>query len=86
MIPVDLQNKLGYVCKAKKGYVNDLVANVGVSCMKQFESVGFITKGHTLKSETWRKTSLADTYYRDVFGVFSFLFNQIGPYKTQPKV
>jgi hypothetical protein len=54
--------------------------------MKQFESVGFITKGHTLKSETWRKTSLADTYYRDVYGVFPYLFNQMGLYKTQPKV
>lgn len=86
MIPVDLQNKLGYVCKAKKGYVNDLVANVGEACMKQFESVGFITKGHTLKSETWRKTSLADTYYRDVYGVFPYLFNQMGLYKTRPKV
>lgn len=86
MIPVDLQNKLGYVCKVKKGYVNDLVANVGEACMKQFESVGFITKGHTLKSETWRKTSLADTYYRDVYGVFPYLFNQMGLYKTRPKV
>jgi len=79
MIPKDLQNKLGYVCKVKRGYVNELAAYVGDSCMKQFESVGFITKGHTLKSETWRKTSLADTYYRDVFGVFSFWFNQMLP-------
>ena len=77
MIPADLQNKLGYVCKAKKGYVSDLIAKVGEPCMQQFESVGFITKGHTLKNETWRKTSLADRYYRDVYGVFSFLLNQI---------
>lgn len=86
MIPKDLQIKLGYVCKVKRGYVDELAANVGDSCIKQFESVGFITKGHTLNNETWRKTSLADTYYRDVFGVFSFLFNQILPLKSLRRV
>ena len=86
MSPADLRNKLGYVCKAKKGYVSDLVANIGESCMKQFESIGFITKGHTLNSETWRKTNLADRYYRDVYGFFSFWSNQMSKYKTQPKV
>lgn len=70
-----LKTRLGYVCKTDKGYVNDLVDNVGVDCMEEFESVGFITKGITLKNETWRKTKMADKYYKDVFGMMSYWQN-----------
>ena len=38
---------------------------------------GFISTGHTLKSETYHTTKLADAYYRDVFGVFSWIYHRI---------
>ena len=74
MEPNDLKKNLGYVCKTKKGYVDKLIEIVGKDDVLQFESVGFITKGHTLKSETWKKTKLADQYYRDLFGSWSYFF------------
>lgn len=71
----DLKRNLGYVCKTKNGYVNELINYVGKKeIVLQFESVGFITKGHTLKKETWKKTNLADQYYKDLFGRLSYLF------------
>lgn len=72
MEPNDLKKNLGYVCKTKNGYVDELIKTVGIDDVLQFESVGFITKGHTLKSETWKKTRLADQYYKDLFGRLSF--------------
>ena len=72
-----LKESLGYVCKTNRGYVSDLVTNVGIRCMEEFESVGFITKGITLKNETWRKTTMADKYYLDVFGVMAYLRNVV---------
>lgn len=77
MIPKDLKEKLGYVCKAKHGYVQDLERNIGKQCISQFASVGFITKGLTLKNETWRKTSFADKYYKDMYGRFAYLLNTL---------
>ncbi len=74
MKPNDLKDELGYVCKTKKGYVSDLKSRVGQDVVSQFESIGFITKGHTLKSETWRKTKLADQYYIDLYGRWSYFF------------
>lgn len=74
MMQEDIKIKLEYVCKNKKGYVNDLIQNVGDQYVSQFESIGFITKGHTLKFGTWKKTRLADRYYKDLFGYASYLF------------
>lgn len=74
MEPNDLKKNLGYVCKTKNGYVDELIKIVGIDDVLQFESVGFITKGHTLKNETWKKTKLADQYYRDLFGRWSYFF------------
>ena len=70
----DFKKHWGYVCKTKNGYVDKLIEIVGIDDVLQFESVGFITKGHTLKSETWKKTKLADQYYRDLFGRLSYIF------------
>ncbi|MGN1218149.1 MAG: hypothetical protein ACI4TD_09240 [Phocaeicola sp.] len=72
-----LKKSLGYVCKTNRGYVNDLVTNVGVNHVEEFEAVGFITKGITLRNETWRKTSMADKYYKDVFGIMAYLRNVV---------
>lgn len=74
---LNLQKHLGYVCKNKKGYANDLIEIIGLERVNQFETVGFITKGHTLKYGTWRKTKLADRYYKDLYGNFSYLKNII---------
>lgn len=73
---MNLQKHLGYVCKQEKGYANDLIQQIGLDRVKQFETVGFITKGHTLKFGTWRKTKLADRYYKDLYGSFSYLRNK----------
>lgn len=72
MIPRDLKEKLGYVCKTKHGYVNELTEQLGRPCIDQFASIGFITKGVTMNNETWRKTRLADQYYKDLFGRMAF--------------
>ena len=74
MKETDLKNHLKFVCKSKNGYIDNLVENIGKDCVLQFESVGFITKGHTLKNETWKKTKLADQYYKDLFGRLSYIF------------
>lgn len=71
----DLKKNLEYVCKYKKGYSNDLIEHIGMDCVNQFETVGFITKGHTLKHSTWKKTQLADRYYKDLFGYLSYFIN-----------
>lgn len=76
MISKDLKKALGYVCKNRQGYVSDLFAHIGESCANQFASVGFITKGRTLNSDTWQKTSLADEYYKDLYGQFAHLLNR----------
>lgn len=69
----ELRNHLAYICKKKKGYVSDLLRVVGSDVMARFETVGFITKGHTLKSETWRKTDLADNYFKEMYGWWAFV-------------
>ncbi len=68
----NLRSNLAYVCKTEKGYVSDLINKVGREGVAQFESVGFITKGHTLKNETWKKTKLADSYFKEMFGWWAF--------------
>ncbi len=72
MKPKDLKDSLGYVCKSNNGYINELITRLGKECVLKFESIGFITRGCTLTSGTWSKTKLADRYYKDVFGIFSF--------------
>ena len=71
----DLKKNLEYICKSKKGYACDLITHIGSDCANQFESVGFITKGHTLKHSTWKKTQLADRYYKELYGNFAYLIN-----------
>ena len=68
----DFRSHLAYVCKTERGYLSDLEDKVGTDTLAQFESVGFITKGHTLKNETWRKTNLADSYFKEMFGWWAF--------------
>lgn len=77
MIPKDLKDKLGYVCKTKFGYVHDLENNIGKPCIDKFALAGFITKGITLKSSTWCKTELADKYYIDMYGRLAYIFNKL---------
>lgn len=68
-----LKSHLGYICKTGKGYLSDLEEKVGSDRLAQFESAGFITKGHTLRNETWRKTKLADSYFKEMYGWWAFI-------------
>lgn len=70
----NLKQTLGYVCRNRCGYTDKLKDVVGDETLQRFKTVGFISEGHTLKSETWKKTRLADMYYRDVFGIWSYIF------------
>ncbi len=64
-----LQENLAYIVKYGNGRINNLIENIGEDVVHQFESIGFITNGCNI---TWSKTPLADKYYKDVFGLFSF--------------
>lgn len=71
------KDALVYICKTKCGYAEDLEESVGKS-VSELETVGFITRGHSLKSKTWKKTDLADQYYKDLYGSFSFFKIKLG--------
>lgn len=64
-----LQENLAYIVKYGNGRINNLIENIGEDVVHQFESIGFINNGCNI---TWSKTPLADKYYKDVFGLFSF--------------
>lgn len=64
-----LQENLAYIVKYGNGRINNLIENIGEDVVSQFESIGFINNGCNM---TWSKTPLADKYYKDVFGLFSF--------------
>lgn len=72
-IDKNLRTHLAYVCKKGRGYISDLRAKVHDEDIERFESVGFITKGHTLKEETWRKTKLADSYFKEMYGWWAYV-------------
>ena len=64
-----LKNNLSYVVKYGSGRMSELNNSIGEKTAKQFESIGFINNPCT---NIWRKTELADKYYKDIFGIFSF--------------
>ena len=64
-----LQENLAYIVKYGNGRINNLIENIGEDVVHQFESIGFINNDCNI---TWSKTPLADKYYKDVFGLFSF--------------
>ena len=74
----DFKKALTYICKTGCGYVKDLEEKVDELYLSEFESVGFIIKEHSLLERTWKKTKLADLYYKDLFGRFSFLSLKLG--------
>lgn len=69
----EFKKALSVICTDKFGYEKELKGKISPEYITEFETVGFITKGHTLKEKTWRKTRSADSYYIELFGYFSFL-------------
>jgi hypothetical protein len=74
----NLKRNLGYVCRVKNGYLNELIDVIGQDATDSFILSGFIKTGVTLKHYTWSKLKLADEYYKDTFGMFSFYKNKLG--------
>lgn len=72
------KDALLYICKKGCGYAEDLEKTVEKKYVSEFETVGFITRGHSLKSKTWKKTNFADQYYKDLYGSLSFLKVKLG--------
>jgi UDP-galactopyranose mutase len=81
-INATFKDALSYVCKTKCGYTEELEKQIANQCiMTEFDTVGFITKGHTKKATTWKKTKFADQYYKDLYGQVSYWCLQLTPYK-----
>ncbi len=71
-----LKKAMGLIVENRRGYQSELKP-LGEERINSFKMAGFISTGHTLKSETYHTTKLADAYYRDVFGVFSWIYHRI---------
>lgn len=69
----DLKARLGYVCKTKRGYLDELLKHISEKDLEEFESVGFIHVGYTLKNKTWSRTKFARRYFIDCFGYIAYL-------------
>ena len=61
----NLKKNLKYICDTKKGYIEDLIENIGSKYVSKFESVGFINRRTRY---TWSVTKFAKEFYRDMFG------------------
>ena len=57
---------LEYICKTERGYRHELLEHVSEKLINQFEIVGFIHSGYTLKYRTWSVTSLGKQYYKEI--------------------
>ncbi len=71
----NLKKPLGYIVRNRKGYQSDLKKYEVY--IKSFKTVGFINTGHTLKADTYSVTSLADDYYKDLYGNLSYYSQRI---------
>ena len=80
---IGMQNKdpfkkaLGHIIETRRGYQEDIIKPHGEKMIDSFKTVGFIKTGHTLKSETYSATKLADMYYREMFGNFNWTYHRI---------
>lgn len=72
------KDALACICKEKCGFFEDLEKNVDHKYISAFESVGFITRGYCMKSKTWKKTKLADQYFREIYGCVAFIWLKLG--------
>ena len=72
---VNLKQPLGFIIRNRRGYQSDLKKYD--IYLKSFKTVGFINTGHTLKSDTYCVTDLADNYYKDMFGKTSYYKQRI---------
>ncbi len=69
---------LACICKANCGIFDDLERAIDHRYIYAFETVGFITRGYSKTIKTWRKTKLADQYFRETYGSIAFLFLKLG--------
>lgn len=57
---------LKYLYEHKKGYISDLKTNIDMEIFEQFEIVGLVHRGYTLKDRTWSITELGKQYYNEL--------------------
>lgn len=72
---VPLKRALSHIVENRRGYQSELKP-IEDKMINSFKTIGFINTGHTLKSETYSTTKLADSYYRDVYGVFDWVYHR----------
>ena len=80
---VDIENlkfNLGLCNYQKARNSRELEKIIGRSAKESFSSVGFIKLGYY----KWSKLKLADEYYKDLYGYFSYLY-QIVKFKLKGK-
>ena len=70
-----LKKALGHIVENRRGYQSELKP-ISDKMINSFKTIGFINTGHTLKSETYSTTKLADEYYRDTYGVFDWIYHR----------
>lgn len=71
-----LKRALGQVIENRRGYQSELAPH-GEKMIDSFKSVGFINTGHTLKHDTYSATGLADSYYRDMYGISDWAYHRV---------
>lgn len=71
-----LKRALGQVIENRRGYQSELAPH-GKQMIDSFKSVGFINTGHTLKHDTYSATGLADSYYRDMYGISDWAYHRV---------
>lgn len=69
-----LKRALGHIVENRRGYQSELKP-IGDDMINSFKTMGFINTGHTLKHETYSTTGFADVYYRDMYGVFDWVYH-----------
>lgn len=68
-----LKKSMDYIIENRKGY-QDKLKSLGQQQIDSFKLVGFINTGHTLKHETYSTTKLADSYYKEVYGICNWIY------------
>ena len=72
-----LKKALGHIIETRRGYQDDIIKPHGEEMIDSFRTAGFINTGHTLKSETYGVTKLADMYYSEMFGKFDWAYHRV---------
>lgn len=73
--PKTLKASLSILVKNRRGYQKDLP--IEKTQIESFKKMGFINSGQTFKQETYKTTHLADQYYKDMYGKFSYIMKRL---------